>query len=125
MSSAASRADRIQEALQRLVTGTPDITGCALVSDDGLIIGSALPAEAEEDSVGGMASILLSLGSRAALELALGDLSQVLIRADKGNCLMVKAGDGGLLLVMMTRSAKLGLVFLDVKRAAKTLADLI
>ncbi len=115
MSNAANRARRIQDNLERLVDGTPDITGCALVSDDGLIIGSVLKAEADEESLGGMASILLSLGSRVGMELDLGDLEQVLIRGKVANALMVQAGDGALLLVLMSRKAKLGLVFLDVR----------
>lgn len=125
MNNAATRAHRIQNALEGLVNGTPDITGSALVSDDGLIIGSVLKAEADEESVGGMASVLLSLGSRVGIELELGDLEQVLIRGRQANALMVQAGDGALLLVLMSRKAKLGLVFLDVRRTAAELASII
>ena len=32
MSNAENRARRIQETLENLVNGTPDISGCALVS---------------------------------------------------------------------------------------------
>ena len=125
MSNARNRAQQLQDILEGLVTGTPDVAGCAAVSEDGLIIGSVLAAETEEDAVGGMSSILLSLGARAVAELDLGELSQVLIRAEEGNVLLVKAGDGALLLTLMTRRAKLGLVFLDVKRAAKAISEII
>lgn len=125
MSTAETRARRIQENLESLVNGTPDVTGCALVSDDGLIIGSVLKAETDEESIGGMASVLLSLGSRVGTELELGDLEQVLIRGAKANALMVQAGDGALLLVLMSHKAKLGLVFLDVRRTAAELATII
>lgn len=125
MSNAENRARRIQDTLENLVNGTPDITGCALVSDDGLIIGSVLKAETDEESVGGMASVLLSLGSRVGMELGLGDLEQVLIRGEKANALMAGAGDGALLLVLMAHKAKLGLVFLDVRRTASELATII
>jgi len=123
--NAKTRASRIGDLLNGLATGTPDVTGCALVSDDGLIIGSVLPADADEDSVGGMASVLLSLGVRVSTELLLGDLEQVMIRGGQGNALMTQAGDGALLLVMMTKRAKLGLIFLDVKRASAALAEII
>jgi len=125
MSEPKNRAIVIQQTLEALVSGTPDVTGAALVTEDGLIIGSVLPADSEEDSVGGMASVLLSLGGRVASELSLDELDQVMIRGAKGNALMVSAGDGGLLLTLMTHRAKLGLVFLDVKRAAITLGGLI
>ena len=125
MSEPKNRAIVIQQTLEALVSGTPDVTGAALVTEDGLIIGSVLPADSEEDSVGGMASVLLSLGGRVASELSLDELDQVMIRGAKGNALMVSAGDGGLLLTLMTHRAKLGLVFLDVRRAAVTLGGLI
>lgn len=123
--STQNRTQRLQGTLESLVSGTPDITGAALVSDDGLIIGSVLPADVDEESVGGMASILLSLGGRVTAELELGDMEQVLIRAGTGNALMVSAGEGSLLIVLMTRRARLGLVFLDVRRSAADLAALL
>ena len=123
--NAETRATRIQSTLQRLVPGTPDVLGCALVSEDGLLIGSMLPADTEEDAIGGMASVLLSLGTRVGSELRLGDLEQVLIQGSAANTLMVHAGDGALLLVLMSRKAKLGLIFLDVKRTAADLAGLL
>lgn len=125
MSNARSRAEALNDTLEGLVTETPDVKGAAIISDDGLIISSVLPSDTEEDSIGGMSSILLSLGSRAAAELDLGDLDQVLIRGKQGNALMVSAGEGALMLVLMTKSAKLGLVFLDVKRAAKATANIL
>jgi len=125
MSVAETRARRIQTTLEQLVNGTPEIRGCALVSDDGLIIGSVLQAETDEDSIGGMASVLLSLGNRVGAELALGELDQILIKGKDANALMVGAGDGVLLLVMMSQRAKLGLIFLDVRRAAAELATII
>ena len=44
-----NRTQRLQGTLENLVSGTPDITGAALVSDDGLIIGSVLPSGSSLD----------------------------------------------------------------------------
>ncbi|MED5370882.1 MAG: roadblock/LC7 domain-containing protein [Myxococcota bacterium] len=122
---AQNRYQRIQAALEELVDGTPDIKGAALVSDDGLVIGSVLHADVNEDSVGGMASVLQSLGFRVTNELELGEMDQILIRAKQGNVMMVGVGEGALLSVLMSRNAKLGLVFLDVGYAVKNLAEMI
>lgn len=122
---AQNRYQRIQAALEELVDGTPDIKGAALVSDDGLVIGSVLHADVNEDSVGGMASVLQSLGFRVTNELELGEMDQILIRAKQGNVMMVGVGEGALLSVLMSRNAKLGLVFLDVGYAVQNLAEMI
>jgi predicted regulator of Ras-like GTPase activity (Roadblock/LC7/MglB family) len=120
-----SRAEELDEILRGLVTETPEIVGAACISDDGLIISSVLPSNTDEDRIGGMASVLLSLGTRSANELNLKHLEQVLIKGEGGYALLTAATDGALLLVLTTRNAKLGMIFLDVKRAAAQIAQII
>ena len=111
------RVESLNQILRALQSGTPDIEASALISDDGLMIVSALPQHVEEMRVAGMSSTLLSLGSRASRELERGDLQQVLIRGDEGYAVMVRASQGTMLLVLTTKDAKLGLIFLDTSRA--------
>jgi len=75
--------------------------------------------------VGAMSAALLSLGDRTAKELARGGLEQVLIKGDRGYILMTHAGEDAVLTVLAKPQAKLGLIFLDVKRAAEAVANVI
>ncbi|MCE9578094.1 MAG: roadblock/LC7 domain-containing protein [Deltaproteobacteria bacterium] len=120
-----SRVDDLNRVLRTLQSGTPDVEASALISEDGLIIASALPHHVEEVRVAGMSSTLLSLGQRAARELNRGDLEQVLIRGGQGYAVMVAAAPGTLLLVLTTREAKLGLIFLDVGRAVEQIKKIL
>ncbi|MCE9572452.1 MAG: roadblock/LC7 domain-containing protein [Deltaproteobacteria bacterium] len=120
-----SRVDDLNRVLRTLQSGTPDVEASALISEDGLIIASALPHHVEEVRIAGMSSTLLSLGQRAARELARGDLDQVLIRGAHGYAVMVAAAPGTLLLVLTTRDAKLGLIFLDVGRAVEQIKKIL
>jgi len=54
-----------------------------------------------------------------------GTLEQVLIKGDHGYVLMTYAGNEAVLTVMAKANAKLGLIFLDVKRAAQSIAELL
>ena len=72
-----------------------------------------------------MSAALLSLGDRTAKELARGGLEQVLIKGDHGYILMTHAGEDAVLTVLAKPQAKLGLIFLDVKRAAESVAKVI
>ena len=117
-----SRVDDLNRILRTLQSGTPEVEAAAIISEDGLVIASALPQHIEEVRVAGMSATLLSLGTRAATELGRGSLEQVLIRGPKGYVVMVNAAPGTLLLVLTTAEAKLGLVFLDMKRAAAEIA---
>jgi predicted regulator of Ras-like GTPase activity (Roadblock/LC7/MglB family) len=113
-----SRVDELNKILRVLQSGTPDIEACALISEDGLVIASALPQHIEETRVAGMSATLLALGTRAAAELSRGELEQVLIRGKQGFVVMVGAAPGTLLMTLTRPEAKLGLIFLDLGRAA-------
>jgi hypothetical protein len=113
------------EELKKLQISSPDIRASALVSVDGLIIASALPASVEEDRVSAMSAAMLSLGERISLELRRGELDQIYIRGDDGYVMLTSVGNEAVLTVMANSNAKLGLIFLDIKRTAETLSGLI
>ncbi|MCB1595496.1 MAG: roadblock/LC7 domain-containing protein [Xanthomonadales bacterium] len=68
---------------------------------------------------------MLSLGERTAQELERGQLEQVLIKGKMGYVLMVSAGEDAVLTVLAKKDAKLGLIFLDVKRASQKISETI
>lgn len=119
------RADMLTSVLTELNGTSADIQASGVISTDGLMMASVLPAGLDEDRVGAMSAAMLSLGDRTAKELGRGALEQVLIKGALGYVLMVYAGEEAVLTVMAKPNAKLGLIFLDVKRAAESIADLL
>lgn len=119
------RTDMLTSILAELNGSSADIEASAIVSTDGLMMAALLPSNMDEDRVGAMSAALLSLGDRTAKELARGGLEQVLIKGDKGYILMTHAGDDAVLTVLAKPQAKLGLIFLDVKRAAESVGKVI
>lgn len=116
------RAEILNSILSDLNGSSADIEASAVISTDGLMIAAALPAELDQDRVGAMSAAILSLGDRTAKELARGDLEQVLIRGARGYVLLTHAGEEAVVTALAKPDAKLGLVFLDVKRAADAIA---
>ncbi|MDJ0867653.1 MAG: roadblock/LC7 domain-containing protein [Myxococcota bacterium] len=121
----SSRTDQLNTILRSLQSGSPEIEASALVSEDGLMIASALPQHIDEVRVAGMSATLISLGTRAVSELDMGSMEQVLIRGEKGYAVMVKATEGTDLLVLTTAEAKLGMVFLDMSRAVSEIKKVL
>ncbi|MGX2042202.1 roadblock/LC7 domain-containing protein [Methylocaldum sp. MU1018] len=119
------RAKMLTTILSELNGTSPDIEASGVISTDGLMMAAVLPQNLDEDRVGAMSAAMLSLGDRTAQELSRGTLEQVLIKGDRGYVLMTYAGKEAVLTVMAKPNAKLGLIFLDVKRAAESVADLI
>ena len=114
---ASGRVEQINQILRSLQSASPDVEASALLSDDGLMIASALPQHFDEARVAGMSATLSSLGSRAARELERGDVREVLVRGDDGYAVMLAVGSETLLMCLTNADAKLGLVFLDMRRA--------
>jgi len=120
-----SKRDRLNGILKDLEATTSDIEASAVVSVDGLMIASALPRDVEEDRVAAMSAAMLSLGERTAKELARGALSEVYVKGESGYVILMASGENAVLTALARKDAKLGLVFLDMKRTAEEIATLI
>ncbi len=116
-----SMVDRLHDLQGR----TPDVEASAVVSVDGLTIAAVLPSSVEEDRVSAMSAAMLSLGERIAGELGRGSLDEVYIHGDGGYVLLTSIGNGAVLTVLARKQAKLGLVFLEMRRAAEDLENLV
>lgn len=122
---AKSRTQQLVDRLRELQASSPDIEASAVVSVDGLTIASALPQGIEEDRVSAMSAAMLSLGERIASELGRGTLEQVFIKGQNGYVVLMAIGEEAVLTALARDQAKLGLIFLDMRRAAEDIAKFI
>ena len=123
--AAPSRTQKLVERLRDLQASSPDIEASAIVSVDGLTIASALPQGIEEDRVSAMSAAMLSLGERIASELGRGSLEQVYIKGRQGYVVLMAVGEEAVLTALARQQAKLGLIFLDMRRAAEDITKLL
>ena len=120
-----TRGDTLEGVLNDLQGSIPEIEACAIVSVEGLPIVSALPTDVDEAKVAAMTAAMLTLGEKAAMELGKGEFKQVIIEGKEGWLLAIQAGMNACLTVSTTSQAKLGLIFLDMKRAAVKIGEMI
>jgi predicted regulator of Ras-like GTPase activity (Roadblock/LC7/MglB family) len=120
-----SRSQQMVDRLRTMQAASPDIEASAVVSVDGLIMASALPAEVEEDRVSAMSAAMLSLGERISGELGRGALEQVYIKGGKGSIILTAVGEEAVLTALARQDAKLGLIFLEMRRASEDLLKLV
>jgi predicted regulator of Ras-like GTPase activity (Roadblock/LC7/MglB family) len=113
------------ERLRDLQVSSPAIEAAAIVSVDGLSIASSLPQGVEEDRVSAMSAAMLSLGERIATELGRGMLDEVYVKGEKGYVILRAVGEEAVLTVLARQQAKLGLLFLDMRRAAEELSTIL
>jgi predicted regulator of Ras-like GTPase activity (Roadblock/LC7/MglB family) len=120
-----SRTDQMVERLRQMQVASPDIEASAVVSVDGLIIASALPNDVEEDRVSAMSAAMLSLGERISAELERGAVDEVYVKGSQGYVILTSIGSEAVLTVLAGQNAMLGLIFLEMRRAAEDLERVI
>ncbi len=120
-----SRNERMIERLRELQASSMDVEAAAIISVDGLPIATSLPQGVEEDRVSAMSAAMLSLGERIAGELGRGQLDEVYVRGERGYVILRAVGQDAVLTVLARQQAKLGLLFLDMRRAAEEFSRIL
>jgi predicted regulator of Ras-like GTPase activity (Roadblock/LC7/MglB family) len=115
---------KIDKILENLAQTNDAIEATAVVSIDGLPIASRLPSDLDDALLSAMGSALLTVGERAASDLGKGALQQIFAQGHTGAVIMVSAGPDAVLMVSTNTAslAGLGLVFLEMERAAVQIA---
>jgi predicted regulator of Ras-like GTPase activity (Roadblock/LC7/MglB family) len=121
----ATKSERINDVLRALQKSTPEIIGATLVSSEGFIVASVLPNEIDEDTVGGMSASLLGVGERIARDLLDSQMEQTYVRSARGYIVVNACGPDAMVVLLVSRDAKLGLVFLELKRTVADLSRLL
>jgi uncharacterized protein len=116
-----SRLDKLNSALRKFQSESSGVEASALISEDGLMIASALAPDMEESRIAGMTATLLNVGVRVSAELGRGEVREVVVRGQNGYAVMINAGQGTLLLALADEASKLGLIFFDMREAVKAI----
>jgi len=121
----STRTERIQEVLRGFRTASPDIIGASVVSIEGFVIASVLPSEIDEELVSGMAAAMLGVGERISSELMGSVMEQTYVRSEKGYVVLNAVGSDAVLVLLTSKEAKLGLIFIELRRRCAELVKII
>jgi len=119
------RLAMIENLLSSVKVRIPDIQGLVVVTKDGLPIAASIDSRIDEDRISAMTAASLNLAERVVVELNRGNLSEMIIKGVDGLVIIMDAGNEAVLTGITHSDAKLGLVLLDMKRAARKLAEMI
>ncbi len=119
------KASAARSILRELNASSSDIEASATMTTDGYIIGAVLGKDADEDRFAAMCAALLALAERAAQEIARGDMKQLMIEGSQGLMLLVRAGENKVLAVAAKPTVNLGRIFLEARKCAARVDQLI
>lgn len=103
----------------------PEVDAAAVISLDGLIMASALPDGMSEDRISAMSAAMLSLGEQINKEMGLGTLEQLYTRGSNGYVVLMAVGKDAVLTTLVQPEAKLGVLFLELRKTTEDLARLL
>lgn len=118
-------SSKLRSILRRLNMVSNDIEASAVTSSDGLIKASMLGDEIDPDRFGAMCATLLALSKRAANETLRGELKLLLIEGTNGTMLIVQIGDKGVLALAARPKANLGMIFLEARKTAASISEIM
>jgi len=120
----AFRANEVEKILKRL-EGVPGLEGSALISADGFTLASSLPPGISEDRVAAMGAAMVSVAERINKELNRGRFEMSIITGSDGYTFVTNIGLEAMLIVLASKTARLGLVFYEVRKAAEELSRVL
>jgi predicted regulator of Ras-like GTPase activity (Roadblock/LC7/MglB family) len=103
----------------------PEVAGVAVVSDEGLMVESALPADLDPDAVAAHAVSVVRYLASLSGAVALGAPRQVVVEGTLGALVLHRLPGGATLLVLAAPGDDLGVLLNDLRRHATVLDQLV
>ena len=113
--------EKLNYVVQNFVSSATDVQGAAIVTSDGLPLTSNLPASIDEERASAMSAAMLALGERVGSELSRGNIDRLYVEGKEGISILTSCGNDAVFLVLASKSAKQGLLMLEINR---TLSDI-
>jgi hypothetical protein len=118
-------AEQLEQILRDVKATIPGVEAVAVISTEGLTIASVLTPAYDEIRVVAVTAAMLSMGQTATRELGRTTLDEVYVRSPEGYVVLHPAGSQAAITVFLNKDAKLGLVFLNLRRAADQIGQIL
>jgi len=89
------------------------------------VIASRLPKDVEEERIGAMGAAILSISSRSGDELDRGEMTRVLIEGSNGYILIRSIGEFAILVALVEKEVRLGMLFYECKNCIEKLREIL
>lgn len=101
------------------------VEACAAASRDGLLIRGLLQKEQFAESIAAMSATMLGAAETATIEFGKGIPYRVIVESEQGRLIAAGAGPKALLIVIVNSDTGLGLILLELEKAAVKLKELL
>lgn len=116
--------ERLADGLGRMYEQS-GFEGLLLVSRQGKVLASHLPAGQDANRLGAVVSGILNLSARSLVQLEQGDHLQTVIAGADGQAILTRIGDDFCLVALISRDDNLGMAFYEIKKGIGNLQQVL
>ena len=116
----SSKKEKLNKILAEL-KAAGDVEGAAVVTRDGLLIAKDLESGINAETFSAMAATMTGAAETAVSELKKGLVERVIAEAKDGKLISVGAGASVVLVTLVSPRANIGLVLVEMGKAAKAI----
>ncbi|HUV83626.1 MAG TPA: roadblock/LC7 domain-containing protein [archaeon] len=116
------------DMLEKVLTNLKNIGGVeasAAASRDGLLMKAIMPKDQHAETFAAMSATMLGAAETATNELGKGMPDRVIVESEHGKLIATGAGPKALLIVLTTADAGLGLILVELEKAAKEVKEFL
>jgi predicted regulator of Ras-like GTPase activity (Roadblock/LC7/MglB family) len=106
------------------ITKDPAVKGCAIITTDGMLVGSTLGKEVRDDVLAGLVSFLTSTTARALQHGKLGGFRRFIVHSTHGKLILIQLPDAHLA-VMTDQFAETDKLLDEIQESASLLSQMI
>ena len=112
--------DKVLSELKNVVT----IEASAIVTRSGLLISADIPQQISAETFAAMSATILGAAETTTLEMGKGSPDRVIVETGEGRIITIGAGEKALL-VCMTADPNLGLLLVELEKAAEKVKKIL
>ncbi|GAA5501522.1 hypothetical protein Dxin01_01254 [Deinococcus xinjiangensis] len=125
MTAIQSKPERLNAILVNLRSSLPELRGAMVATADGLPIAQSFSDNTDANRVAAMAATALGLGKRINDTLGTGNLSEMSVSGLQGQVFIYSVGAKGVLAVVTPAGMNLGLLHMEARDAAQSIASIL
>ncbi|GAA5503990.1 hypothetical protein Dxin01_03758 [Deinococcus xinjiangensis] len=125
MTMIQSKPERLNAILVNLRSSLPELRGAMVATADGLPIAQSFSDNTDANRVAAMAATALGLGKRINDTLGTGNLSEMSVSGLQGQVFIYSVGAKGVLAVVTPAGMNLGLLHMEARDAAQSIASIL
>lgn len=122
MTAPTSKQEQLLSTLTNLRSSLPELRGALIATVDGLPIAQSFSDSTDANRVAAMAATALGLGKRINDTLGTGQLTEMSVSGADGQVYVYATGQKGVLAVVTPSNMNLGLLHMEARDAARTVA---